>query len=168
MCIGIIKNLPVPFPSYYFLNNHRELRGRVQCSYSLFWSVTWVWLLWLGRDCPNPVLMPSVFTLTYLKKKKKSQQSACLFLLSGTIILSRRPFYFTSRWAEWRLTEGHEGLNKINNKTTCLMARPTLGAESLYSGLVATKCAVSEAALFKEILKFTSVVLPLRGIEFFL
>lgn len=72
-------------------------------------------------------------------QNKTKNQSACSFPLCCTIIGSRSPFSFTRTWAEWRPTEGRKGLNKINNKITCLTAKPTLGAKSLNSGLVVTK-----------------------------
>lgn len=79
-----------------------------------------------------------VFLPSYTQNKNKNQ-SACSFLLPCTIIGSRSPFSFTRTWAEWRPTEGRKGLNKINNKVTCLIAKPMLGAKSLNSGLVVTK-----------------------------
>lgn len=96
-------------------------------------------------------------------RRERERARPCLFLWFGA---SKRPFYFLSSGRiNMRLTEGYNGLYKINTKTTWLMAKPTLKTKSLYSGLVTPKYSFSKAALHKEPLKFTSVVLHLKAIE---
>ena len=135
----------------------------------------------IGRYYPNPLLIPILFILIDRdrerdreterqrereKEKDRQRQTdrelahSCYSELARGLSISCQVGRINLR-----LTEGYNGLYKINNKTTWLMAKPTLRTKALYSGLVTTKYSFSEAALHKEPLKFTSVVLHLKEIE---